>query len=184
MIGHYIFNENVYLKNINQYRPVAQIPQCTSPMSHNATFCNRNVHICAHFCYKMMHCVMRCGICEMVLFSEHRMISLWQPLVPPVTKKVGIMTTHRVQWFVYLCGCDLQNTHTAFAWWLNQSMVSQSICQSSVSELIIQSITINHTVIQSHIDCVSAWLKNKHCRSPSFCIDPRDKIRPHFFYSW
>ena len=25
-------------------------------MSHNAPFWNRNVHICAHFCYKMVHC--------------------------------------------------------------------------------------------------------------------------------
>ena len=34
-----------------------QIPQCTSPVSHNnAPFCNRNVHICAHFCNKMVHC--------------------------------------------------------------------------------------------------------------------------------
>ena len=23
---------------------------------HNASFCNRNVHKCAHFCYKMLHC--------------------------------------------------------------------------------------------------------------------------------
>ena len=23
--------------------------------SHSATFCNRNVHMCAHFCYKMVH---------------------------------------------------------------------------------------------------------------------------------
>ena len=37
-------------------RPVAQIPQCTIPIPHNAPFCNRNVHICAHFCYKMVHC--------------------------------------------------------------------------------------------------------------------------------
>ena len=27
-----------------------------SHKSHNAPFCNRNVHMCAHFCYKMMHC--------------------------------------------------------------------------------------------------------------------------------
>ena len=26
-------------------RPISQIPQCTSPISHNASFCNRNVHI-------------------------------------------------------------------------------------------------------------------------------------------
>ena len=30
--------------------------KCTSPISHNAPFCNRNVHICAYFCYKMVHC--------------------------------------------------------------------------------------------------------------------------------
>ena len=27
-----------------------------SPISHNALFCNRNVHICAHLCYKMVFC--------------------------------------------------------------------------------------------------------------------------------
>ena len=44
-------------------RPVAQIPQCTSSISNNAPFCNRNVYMCAHFCYKMVHC----GICELGL---------------------------------------------------------------------------------------------------------------------
>ena len=37
-------------------RSIAQIPPCTCPIFHNAPFCNRNVHMCAHFCYKMMHC--------------------------------------------------------------------------------------------------------------------------------
>ena len=41
---------------VQSNRSVAQIPQCTSLMSHNAPFCNRNVHMCAHFCYKMVHC--------------------------------------------------------------------------------------------------------------------------------
>ena len=36
-------------------RPVAHIPQWTSPISHDALFCNRNVHIRADFCYKMLH---------------------------------------------------------------------------------------------------------------------------------
>ena len=31
-------------------------PQYTSPISCNAPFCNRNVHMCAHFCYKLVHC--------------------------------------------------------------------------------------------------------------------------------
>ena len=30
--------------------------KCNSPISHNAPFCNRNVHICAYFCYKVVHC--------------------------------------------------------------------------------------------------------------------------------
>ena len=43
---------------MSQYRnrPISLIPHCTSPTSHNALFCNRNVHMCAHFCYKLVHC--------------------------------------------------------------------------------------------------------------------------------
>ena len=37
-------------------RHVAHIPECTSLVSHNALFCNGNVHMCAHFCYRMVHC--------------------------------------------------------------------------------------------------------------------------------
>ena len=36
--------------------PISQIPKCICAISHNASFCNRNVHMCAHFCYKMVHC--------------------------------------------------------------------------------------------------------------------------------
>ena len=41
--------------HVSVNRPIPQIPQCTSPISHNAPFCNRNVHMRAHFCNKMMH---------------------------------------------------------------------------------------------------------------------------------
>ena len=34
-----------YLKNGSK-RPISQIPQCMRQMSHNAPFCNRNVHTC------------------------------------------------------------------------------------------------------------------------------------------
>ena len=37
-------------------RIVIHIPQFTSPISHNAPLCNRNVHTCTHFCYKVVHC--------------------------------------------------------------------------------------------------------------------------------
>ena len=36
--------------------PIEHIPQCTSPISHNAPFCNRNPHIGANFCYNVVHC--------------------------------------------------------------------------------------------------------------------------------
>ena len=36
--------------------PVAQIPQYTSRISHNAPHRNRNVHTCAHLWYNMVHC--------------------------------------------------------------------------------------------------------------------------------
>ena len=34
-------------------RPISQIPQCLGQTSHDAPFCNRNVHTCTHFCYIM-----------------------------------------------------------------------------------------------------------------------------------
>ena len=37
------------------HRPISQIPQCIIQVSHNAPFCNRNVHRYAHFCYQMEH---------------------------------------------------------------------------------------------------------------------------------
>ena len=40
----------------NVSRPISQIPQRIKQMSHNAPFCNRTVHTCAHFCYKVEHC--------------------------------------------------------------------------------------------------------------------------------
>ena len=46
-------------------RPVSQIPQCTSPISYNAPFCNRNVHISV-----IKWCIMR-------YLSMHCTIDLW-----------------------------------------------------------------------------------------------------------
>ena len=58
-------------------RPVSQIPQCIRPIAYNAPFCNRNVHACAHFCYKAMHFgngLMHCGICEKGLLASANQI--------------------------------------------------------------------------------------------------------------
>ena len=46
--------DNNYNKAYN--REISQIPQCIKQLFHNAPLCNRNVHTCAHFCYKVVHC--------------------------------------------------------------------------------------------------------------------------------
>ena len=78
-------------------RPISQIPQCTIPISYNAPFPYptmhhfvTNVHKCAHFSYKMVHCgiFIPCieglvrwylshhwGICEMVLFPAMLLVA-------------------------------------------------------------------------------------------------------------
>ena len=64
-------------KYVVSNRPFAQIPQCTSSISHNAPFCNRNVHMCAHFLCTFLlqngalcdNCMMHYGICKMGLLK-------------------------------------------------------------------------------------------------------------------
>ena len=51
--------------------------QCTSLIFHNAPFCSRNVHMCAHFCYKMVHC----GT------FVHTLRDLWDGSLPTVESK-------------------------------------------------------------------------------------------------
>ena len=42
---------------IHANRTFVQISKYTGPISHNASFCDRNVHMCAQFCYRIAHCV-------------------------------------------------------------------------------------------------------------------------------
>ena len=40
--------------------PISQVPPSIRQISHNAPFCNRNVHTYAHFCYKIQYCGIWC----------------------------------------------------------------------------------------------------------------------------
>ena len=79
-----IFSFN-YTHSLHGYftgnRPISQIPQCIRQTSHNAPFCNRNVHMCAHFCQKMVHCGIwdRCimGFVRLVYRAIVRLPSAW-----------------------------------------------------------------------------------------------------------
>ena len=48
--------------------------------SYNVLFCNRNLHICAYFCYKMVHC----GIFSDALWDFFRWVYLCIYLIPNV----------------------------------------------------------------------------------------------------
>ena len=65
------------------HRFVAQIPECTSPISHNTPFCIRNVHVCGHFCYKILQCriFVRC-IVRFVTWAY------WNRLLAPIRLSV------------------------------------------------------------------------------------------------
>ena len=55
--GQYFFwkTETVIVWSGNR-DPSHKSPQYIRQISNNARFCNRNVHMCAHFSYKMVHC--------------------------------------------------------------------------------------------------------------------------------
>ena len=78
--------------------PVAQIPQCTSTISHNVLFCNRNVHMCAHFCYKSalwdIHLIY-CGICEMGLMCFEISMNKHHSIFTHTDKQQVLMHGHQ-----------------------------------------------------------------------------------------
>ena len=93
----------------SQSRLITQIPQCTNPISHNAPLCNKNVHICAHFCYKMVHCgiFVQCivgfvrwvswvALLIMVLSNEHCSYTSTAATCPAGHSHSHSLVTHRI----------------------------------------------------------------------------------------
>ena len=56
VLYHLVKSLQLVSRSSNSKRPISQ---CIRQISHNALFSKRNVHICAHFCYKMVHCEIR-----------------------------------------------------------------------------------------------------------------------------
>ena len=48
---HLVNSKGDWPRKYQRNRPISQIPQCIRQMSHNAPFCDRNVH-----CYKLVRC--------------------------------------------------------------------------------------------------------------------------------
>ena len=73
----------------NNNKPVSQIAQCTSVISHNAPFCNRNVHMCAHSCYKIVYCgiFVWCIVGFVSITKEtHGSLNKWPPFSENINK--------------------------------------------------------------------------------------------------
>ena len=92
---------------------LSQIPQWTSPISHNAPFCNKNVHTCAHFCYKMVHC----GTWDWCIAGFVRSVYC-MPMIPN-----KLMHSAPFSWYKL---CIRQGAHKPFG-------VSSSHCQIQVT---------------------------------------------------
>ena len=48
------FDDVIILLPFLWFSTISQISQCIAPISHMQ--CNRNMHTCTHFCYKMVNC--------------------------------------------------------------------------------------------------------------------------------
>ena len=87
----------INLTAIRRNRPISQIPQCIIQISHNATFCNRNEHTCAHFCYKMLHC----GIWHICILGFVRWVYCMKGMMERGNTSLPLIPANK---FVYLSG--------------------------------------------------------------------------------
>ena len=85
----------ITLCNFALQRPISQITQCIRRISHNAPFCNRNVHAYAHFCYKMVH------------YGTGALWDLW--IISIGSCYVGIRTYHHAELKVTLVHSHYKN---------------------------------------------------------------------------
>ena len=56
MIWNMEHMQSLRIFDLFQQIPLTNPPECIRQISHNAPFCNKNVQVCAHFRYEMVHC--------------------------------------------------------------------------------------------------------------------------------
>ena len=142
----------------------AQTPQCTSPVSHNASFCNRKVHIpCAHFCYKME----RYGIfnqCQLRKIARHNFnmsAQTWNVNHKETTintcKTKSVMMCV-IKWNVYTSQCFLWIHLYGNVMCLIQSKVYNSQCFIWFDLILYYSqCLITDSVCMSMLPIATAW---------------------------
>ena len=85
-------------------RPISQIPQCASPISHNAPFCCKNVHMCAHFYYVHISVTKWC----IVRYPSYTLWDLWDGSIATECKEPGSF---------WISMCTYSKLVSAFLWW-------------------------------------------------------------------
>ena len=107
--------------------PISQIPQCASPISHNASFCNRNVHISV-----TKWCIV-----------GYRTGAPWD-----------LHNRFNAAWYVILC-YDCHNMGECYSkeWWLNliPSKIWQEKCLRKLHLLWLNSISYIYIYIYIYI---------------------------------
>ena len=150
---------------------VAQIPKCTRPISHNAPFCNRNVHMCTFLLQNGALgdiCLMCCGICEMGLSCASSYLSNWYCLIiwpsPKVPLDVGWDFFQLIHMYIYIYVTSHSFSLTFQAWWHGQEypQILQPVWVSGVLYIYIYifSITciLNSSITFNKTICNCIWL--------------------------
>ena len=85
----------------NANRPISQIPQCTSPVAHNAPFCNKNVHMCGIFDW----CIVELWDGSIALWWPWQNCGISMQLYPPWLYKAMLFHYQKCQicFIWYLC---------------------------------------------------------------------------------
>ena len=101
-VGLWVSDVSV-LHNLPINRGISQIPQCIWQISHDAPFCNRNVHTCAHFCCKWCIVVYKNGTLCGLLDGSIGQIGRWS------------IATTRSLWVSSVYHC----CHLSYLWYNN-----------------------------------------------------------------
>ena len=118
-------------------RPISQIPKCICAISHNATFCDRNVHMCAHLLQNGALwdiCLVHCGICEIGLLHVPALdTSFWHNIpeliyMDTFPANATPIVNHLHYGVIYVTDLNYETTNTFLGWRLLnfRSLISAS----------------------------------------------------------
>ena len=191
-----ILRHSVSGKCQHNHAPVSGIISClsvwlwwtylTNPtihqISHDAPFCNRNVHTCAHFCYKVMHCGLWdwciVGFVQQIYCKSIWAAGTWWHHVKEMTSTL-LALCEGMQWSPVdspYKGPVMRSLHISFVATLNKLLNKPSNCQWFETPWQSYGATLMSCIILCHLVDLSHW---SHIRS----VDIRKEFI-YFYSNW